>query len=541
MVEPRISMPRALLLVCAVVAFGTIPLVRGEPRVAAVVVEAEDKASPAPSPARLPADQRIAASLLKPTQVSFEGTSLEDAVSYLADFHVITIRLDTDALKAAHIDLQKNVLTLQLDGVTFKSTLRLILEPLDLGYYIEGGKLVVSTRDKAAAHLFVDAYNISDIVAAGIESTDVIRIMMQFVDPTTWQSTGGPGSVRAERRTLPVAAIETNKAGSTSKRSMAVEESTLVVRHTNGVHQRIRSFMGELRLAQRGLRRPLDVELRQSRSYAIGDLRNKGVPDEILAPVLGYSFLVAAGMGEQVVELAEIKGDELVVSNEPSWSHVAAVAFLSALRDCRRSAPDGPLTDEQVEFAKSGIDVEARRRWIRRKLNRPVEVNFVGTSLSEAMQLLTRINGINMVLDTVSTDSGEVKPAASPTTIVTLQKRKEPIIDFIDELLLPLSLDWFVNDEVIAVTTAEVAAKRMETRVYRLKELLAAGHTEHDLAQRAVKKTTVRQSDTRNWDADNPLAGRMHVHAGYLFVTHNPRVQRTIEQMLEVLQEDARK
>lgn len=108
-------------------------------------------------------EERIYNSLSKPTEVTFQGTALEDAVRYLKEFHEINIILDRATLIDEGIALDTPV-SLDLAGVTFRSVLKLLLEPLQLTYVIEDEVMKITTITKADEALSVRVYPVADLV-----------------------------------------------------------------------------------------------------------------------------------------------------------------------------------------------------------------------------------------------------------------------------------------------------------------------------------------------------------------------------------------
>jgi len=69
---------------------------------------------------------------------------------YLADFHQIFIREDSEALKAADISLKGDPpITLHVSGVPLRSVLELMLEPWGLDYRVDNGEVVIVPSDRA--------------------------------------------------------------------------------------------------------------------------------------------------------------------------------------------------------------------------------------------------------------------------------------------------------------------------------------------------------------------------------------------------------
>jgi peroxiredoxin len=95
-----------------------------------------------PGVRRTPAEEQIARSLDKPTDVDFLDLPLEDALTFLKEYHNINLVLDKAALVDAGAPLDRPV-TLKSVGAAFREVLKSILESRDLTYSIENDALKI--------------------------------------------------------------------------------------------------------------------------------------------------------------------------------------------------------------------------------------------------------------------------------------------------------------------------------------------------------------------------------------------------------------
>jgi hypothetical protein len=110
-----------------------------------------------------PAEQKIRAALEQPTRMEFIDTPLQDAVNFLKDYHQIEIQLDTRALEDLGVGTDSPV-SRNVNGITLKSGLRLMLGDMDLTYIIKDEVLLITTQDKAESELVTKAYPVADLV-----------------------------------------------------------------------------------------------------------------------------------------------------------------------------------------------------------------------------------------------------------------------------------------------------------------------------------------------------------------------------------------
>ncbi len=89
------------------------------------------------------ANRRIEAALREKTEIAFENLPLSDVVSYLSDYHDITIQLHPSAQEAAETPI-----TSRMFGVEHADALPLILHQAKLSSRIDQGVLLIATPDE---------------------------------------------------------------------------------------------------------------------------------------------------------------------------------------------------------------------------------------------------------------------------------------------------------------------------------------------------------------------------------------------------------
>ena len=110
-----------------------------------------------------PRETRIREELKQPTEVRFQDIPLKDALDYLEDLHKIEIWVDTKELSDAGVSTDQTV-NLEMNGVSLRSVLRLLLEPLTLTYVIEDEVMKVTTQEKAEDKMSTRVYPVADLV-----------------------------------------------------------------------------------------------------------------------------------------------------------------------------------------------------------------------------------------------------------------------------------------------------------------------------------------------------------------------------------------
>ncbi|MBE3097477.1 MAG: hypothetical protein IMZ44_10160 [Planctomycetes bacterium] len=96
--------------------------------------------------------------------LDFEKTSLDNVLKYISEVQRgLNIVIDPD-ITAAGVDLTTRVVDLKVKRVSIESVLGLILGA-DLGYKVEAGYLLITTKDKLQQNLPVVTYPVQDLVA----------------------------------------------------------------------------------------------------------------------------------------------------------------------------------------------------------------------------------------------------------------------------------------------------------------------------------------------------------------------------------------
>lgn len=108
-------------------------------------------------------EERIRKSLDMPTDVDFIETSLKDAIEALKQQHNINIVIEDQKLQDEGVATD-TAITLQLSGVTFRSVLKLMLEPLQLTYIIDDEVMKITTSVAASEKLYTRVYPVGDLV-----------------------------------------------------------------------------------------------------------------------------------------------------------------------------------------------------------------------------------------------------------------------------------------------------------------------------------------------------------------------------------------
>ncbi|MCX5684220.1 MAG: hypothetical protein NT049_11110, partial [Planctomycetota bacterium] len=125
--------------------------------------------------------------------LDFEKTSLDNVLKYISEVQRgLNIVIDPD-IAAGGIDLSTRVVDLKVKRVSIESVLGLILGS-DLGYKVEPGYILITTKDKLQQNLPVVTYPVQDLVAQSPDfSGEAPRFEVAAVLQAASQATQGGG------------------------------------------------------------------------------------------------------------------------------------------------------------------------------------------------------------------------------------------------------------------------------------------------------------------------------------------------------------
>ncbi len=209
----------------------------------AIAQDKKPEASEADAPCtRIPADadereRKIYEALSKPTDVDVEEKPLKDIIEKIAQTSGIQIQFDEKALSEAAVATDTPI-TKRLRGISLRSTLRLLLRPLQLTYVIRNGVLLITTQSEAENQLVIRIYPVRDLLSdeqSDLDFDPLVDLIETIVAPQTWDTVGGPGS------------------------SVALPPGLLVFSQTVEVHDEIAALLDVLRKAREMKAKPPGV------------------------------------------------------------------------------------------------------------------------------------------------------------------------------------------------------------------------------------------------------------------------------------------
>lgn len=178
-----------------------------------------------------PEGQRIQAALEQRIDVDFEDASLSEVMRHIATTQGINVVLDSNGLTEVGLTM-KSPINLRVNNVRLSTVLDLMLEPLNLGYVAQDEVLKITSRERLGGPMITRVYSVSDLVQgrqhidenAPAELERLSLLVQETIDPDGWSHVGGRGYCQVHEGT-----------------------DSLVIRHSQGVHQEIADLLDTMR------------------------------------------------------------------------------------------------------------------------------------------------------------------------------------------------------------------------------------------------------------------------------------------------------
>jgi hypothetical protein len=141
------------------------------------------------------ADDAIMQKLGQSTSIAVVEIPLMNVIAGLSEKTGIPMLIDIRALEEIGLSAEEPV-SLQLQNVSLRSALRLLLRELDLTYMVRDEVLQITTIEAAEMNLTNRIYFLEGLGGRPEDAADSVRnLIMATVVPDTWDLLGGPSSI----------------------------------------------------------------------------------------------------------------------------------------------------------------------------------------------------------------------------------------------------------------------------------------------------------------------------------------------------------
>jgi hypothetical protein len=296
--------------------------------------------------------RKLLKALNTPMTIDVQDSTLEDVLTYLQDKAGITIVLPQAILDEWKIS-SKTPVCINLKSVTLRTILKKVLGDLDLTYIINKEVIEVRTEERAKKAMTTRAYPIRDLallVNPRLKQTkdetkwresadDIIKAIVDSIDPKSWSANGGPGKITFDLRT-----------------------KSLVVTQSTEIHYRLAANIGAPSDSSPSKNKATDsgtkVEKIPSTQQLLDALKmplTVDWEDTTFEPFLKY---LSEKAGVRIV-IAQVLRDKKVVNlTAPVSIHLKGVSLSTVLKKALSQ-----VTDEELDFAfREGALVITRPR-----------------------------------------------------------------------------------------------------------------------------------------------------------------------------------
>jgi hypothetical protein len=184
------------------------------------------------------ARRRIEEILQKEVEFKFVEMPLHDICAYISDLHNISIVIDAGSLDEEGMSDDVEI-TLVLSGITLRSALNLILEPLGMDVIVGDEVLKVTSALRAAERFETRVYDVFDLAAAGFETLRLAKVIV---------ATTGFDAVDDGSRNVSIIESRGVAEWHVGNQSLVALPGCLVICQTQPVHAEIAELLRLLRL-----------------------------------------------------------------------------------------------------------------------------------------------------------------------------------------------------------------------------------------------------------------------------------------------------
>lgn len=183
------------------------------------------------------------------------------------------------------------------------------------------------------------------------------------------------------------------------------------------------------------------------------------------------------------------------------WLPLFALLFYP----CASSADELPGRTPAAARTEAGSSLlvsSAREKAVLEALASDTEIDFVEMPLSDAVAFLQDRHGLPIKVDRKALENSELDPSMP----INFQISDVSLRSALRLALKDYGLAYIVDDEVLLITTPEVADSRMMTRIYRVSDLLAEFGNSFDIQSLAQVVATVAASEVKQRVEKSPGA-----------------------------------
>jgi hypothetical protein len=314
-------------------------------------------------------------------------------------------------------------------------------------------------------------------------------------------------------------------------------------------------------------------ELRDHLEERFEDLVRSGISrDDAIRQALD-EFGDAAGLAVDFTAVSKKRVRRLIMRSTAAITAVIAIVafFVSDMAPQQPGVPalpglavaaaesDAPKETTPDETAVEEIPPEPLERisgpsLLPQELEQWTQLELIDTPLVDVAQFISELHDFPIVFDELALDESgiatdlpitlhiveppELKAALKQEDLTPdarsklLQRYSDQLVSLhqaLDWMLRPLDMGWYVEDDVLHLTSRNGEAERLITRSYPVRDLIRSGITAESLAD------TIQLMTSGEWEETDGGTGTLSLVGDVLTVRHSYQMQRQVESLLVAL------
>ena len=153
-------------------------------------------------------DATVERALSSRVTLALSDVTMQELAAHLRTRFHINVMLDRRALDDVGLDADTRLSGIECSNVLLEDALELLLDQVELSFYIRSDMLILTTPEETENHLDTVVYPVADLVATLAEDKSgqhreyldydtLIETITSVVAPDTWDEVGGAGAIES--------------------------------------------------------------------------------------------------------------------------------------------------------------------------------------------------------------------------------------------------------------------------------------------------------------------------------------------------------
>lgn len=496
--------------------------------------------------------QKIRDALNQPTKFEFIKTPLKEAIASMSEKCGISIKLDTRGINDIAIN-EDTPIDLVVEGITLRSALKLMLENSAgeaMDYILEDGALIVGTTDSLSRK--VNEQYLDEIVQKrlGVTSSRTHKSLDELVDfnlPDTTLASGLRAIAEKCGITILLSGEEFQEAFHMENSPVSLIANGIPMRAAlskvlNQVKGLELFYLVDNEVLRVGTRDTLVKTAKSSRLRQ----RFAGAPESFLIehdPAVTMASTIATptkdtaptlASNSKETENAESSGNSVPSPTQPSQDTSTVITGNNIQITTKRTQLDVKgVPVEESPSGQSGTSSSEHRapilapirnltaadRKVYEALDQTAELEFPDNNMDEVTDYISSLKDIRIRVDWKTLSDEGITPDASRVNLVINEVPLSTSLSLLLESVDNVELDYYVDQGILMITTAEQARQRKSLRFY-------------DLSSELVNLPEVIEAYAKNFEASEPGTLELTSFGDCLAIETSFAIHKKIEEMI---------